>query len=145
MDRMQDAGEIGAAAATAAASTVAGAKAAALVGSAGAAVLGAGLMVMIDPPTTRRGRYLQAFVGSVFGVIGGPIAIIALDHYVDWIDLGNADWKFAVAVAAPMFLITGALGWGVAGAIAHLRRRAAEQGGDAIAHRLGMDDEEPKP
>lgn len=127
--------------AASAAGAAAGAKAStAFAAAVGVGTIGGLLMVMLDPPKTRRGMFVQSMVACIGSIVFGPIAVRLLDHYVDGIDLAGADVVSILEVAAPVFFVIGALSWGIAAALVRLRHIIAERGADAVAKKAGLDE-----
>jgi hypothetical protein len=129
-------------AASAVAGTAAATKAGAFGASVGIGLLGGLLMIVLDPPKTRRGMFLQSMVALVGSVIFGPLAVRVLDHYSDAVDLSKADFEMLLTVAGPVYFLMGAMSWGVAAALVKLRHLIAEHAADAAAERLGFKDDE---
>lgn len=123
---------------TAAASAASAAQASAFGASVGAGLIGGALMVILDPPATKLQMFLQSVTAGIGSIVFGPIAVRALDHYVDWVDLAQAHFSTVLEVAAPVYFVIGCLSWGIAAALVHLRHLIADRGADVVAERLGV-------
>jgi hypothetical protein len=104
----------------------------------GSGVLGAVMMAVFDPPKSKKAMFGQAAVAGISSLFFGPLAVKTLDHYVDWIALHTATPLEALEVAAPVYLLIGALSWGVFGGLAKLREIIRQRGGDYAAGKLGL-------
>lgn len=103
-----------------------------------AGVLGAVFMAAFDPPKDRKTLFFQGAVAGTSSLIFGPVLVKWLDATVDWINLATATHLEALEVAAPVYLLTGALSWGVFAAIAKLRGIIRDRAADAAAGKLGL-------
>jgi hypothetical protein len=74
------------------------------------ASIGAGIMIAVDPPTTKRELFARAFVAFAASYLFGDVAFEVAQNYLIWLDPAKpAHWN---AVAG----VVGAGGWFVAGA-----------------------------
>lgn len=105
----------------------------------GSGILGGMIMAAFDPPATRKLLFAQGAAAGVGSLFFGPIAVRALDHYVDWIDLAHATAFEAIETVAPVYLLVGTMSWGVFAALAKLRVIVKERGAAAVAAKTGLD------
>ena len=103
-----------------------------------AGVLGAVFMAAFDPPKDRKTLFAQGAVAGTTSLIFGPVLVKWFDSVVDFVDLAKATHLEALEVAAPIYLLTGALSWGVFAAIAKLRQIIRDRGAEAAAGKLGL-------
>lgn len=103
-----------------------------------AGVLGAVFMAAFDPPKDRKTLFVQGAVAGTTSLIFGPLLVRWFDSWVDFIDLAKATHLEALEVAAPIYLLTGALSWGVFAAIAKLRQIIRDRGAEAAAGKIGL-------
>lgn len=99
-------------------------------------ILGAILMAIFEPPKDKKTLFGQAAVAGVGSLFFGPVAVRALDFYFDFINLTNATALEALETAAPVYLLIGAMSWGVFGALAKLREIIREKGAAKVAEQV---------
>lgn len=104
--------------------------------AAGAGVLGALVMAMVDPPRTRRELFVQATVAAIGSMIFGPVAVKALSKEFDWYSLANLAGVDYIQMVMPVYFLTGAMSWGVFGALAKLRAIVRTRGAEAVADKV---------
>lgn len=104
---------------------------------AAAGVIGAAIVAAVEPPATRRLLFIQVAVGGTMSLVCGPGVVAMLDHYTTSVDLAAMSAHDAIAWAAPVYLIIGAVSWGVAGALARLRAIIRDRAADKIANQVG--------
>lgn len=101
-------------------------------------VIGAAIIAAFDPPTTRRMLFLQALVAGIASIFFGPLAMIVIDYYADFIDLHESPFYVVIAASAPVMMLIGALSWGAFGALAKFRQLLRDRAADEAAKRLGL-------
>lgn len=76
--------------------------------------IGAGLMVLVDPPATKRELFVRLFAGLAmsFLLTGATIDGVRTIGWFSWLERGNLEHVVAVAG------LWGALGWFVIGGLA---------------------------
>lgn len=99
-------------------------------------VLGAVIMAVFEPPKDKKTMFGQAAVAGVGGLFFGPVAVRALDYYTDFINLATATPIEALETAAPVYLLLGAMSWGVFGALAKLREIIRERGAAKVVEQV---------
>lgn len=99
-------------------------------------VAGACLIAAVDPPKTRRELFMRGLVAGVCSLGFGPLAVHAVAHYIEWLDVNAIDH------VAPVYLLVGALSWGLVGALAMLNKIIRNRGAKAVADKVfGKEDE----
>lgn len=122
---------------------VIGIKVLGLVGIFSAGLLGAACIAAFDPPTSRKQLFTQAAVAGVGSLFFGPVVLATVQHFSTWIVWTSLNMEQSISYAAPVYLVTGGLAWGVFGALARLRKLISERGAQAVAKRMGVDTSTP--
>ncbi len=104
----------------------------------GSGILGAVMMAVFDPPKTKKLLFGQAAVAGIGSLFFGPVATKLADHYFDFINLANATGIEAFEVAAPVYLLVGAMSWGAFGALAKFREIIRTRGAENLANKTGI-------
>jgi|GEM_PF-5799609 len=93
-------------------------------------LLGGAIMAAFDPPQSRKELFLQGAVAGTGSLIfGGAVAALAV-KYITVIPPSE--------LTLPAYFVTGALSWGVFGALAKLRGLLGERIVNFCADKLGL-------
>lgn len=95
--------------------------------------------VMPDPIKRRKLIRVQYVTGLIVAWFFTPATVMWLTHKVEWIEPKEPiEW---LQVALPIGFIYGGLAIGLIGALVKLRQIINDRGADAIAARVGLDDD----
>lgn len=103
----------------------------------GAGVLGAVVAAVFDPPKDRKTMFKQFAVAGISSLFFGPLALRFIDQWIEWVDFKTMSPVDLLEWSAPVYLLIGALSWGLFGAVVRMRQIIRERGADEVWRRGG--------
>jgi len=137
--RASDAALAAGSASTALISTALGVKLLGMAGIFGAGVVGAACIAAFDPPESKKMLFTQAAVAGTSSIFFGPAMLAITEHYFTYVDWTHLVGIELMQYAAPVFLLTGAMSWGLFGMLSRLRHLIARRGAQILGDKLGVD------
>lgn len=94
--------------------------------SLGAALVGAGLMALSRPPTSRKEMFYQALTALGSSLVFGDFVVRWAASFFSFINLGTDAYIDVLTFYVAVHGLVGALAWGAFGALAHYRDKLSK-------------------